>query len=578
MGDHKRRALRIAGLLSGAVWLAGSSAGHAVPSDAQVLKDVGGNGKGIISKKLRGPGRRVWSDGYKQYVWDRSVVVVRKAGIPEFPKATVEVGGIASYYYAGAGKFSYNRFFVTYNSYNGIPAPSAAQISDLIEKDRPGFFGHTYNSIVGTPAPMRLATKPEWNWHTPNSVSFRMTTAYTRKASYTTLEKSNAVFDVRLYRDGVKKPWIKFFSSLKDETTLGTTTKEADEIAAMKTLAQVDAERGAATQMASLPNVTIPSFTSDLEAFAFLHKTLRENNPKKAEAVLRRLMGSRYRLKYSEVLFDSNGEDKIATVLKMAYGKKGVYAEQYGPDPAVSDYQTNSLSLWNADGRHISRMSLELGGGTWKDGEKVGQTYRIADIEIWTIKEGDDFERIKSLAPTTRFAPPRGARLFSALGGQVAAAKQEETKANQVAAIVWTPFTSTGGRMAINFPGAVKATEGKMNDKYPMWTAEGSDGDVKCMAVAIVYPSSLNRAQAQVAVESAVQGLAAANNAPVKRLTELMGTFGRQAQMEPNGSVLVAQVFVQRDVLYQLVLSAPAATMAKLEQRKFFGSFRALRP
>lgn len=578
MGHKARFARPFVPLVAAVVLLSGTRVARAVPSDAQVMKDVRGNGSGILSIKLLGPGRRVWSDSYRQYVWDRSVVVVRKGGIPEYPNAHLEVGGIASYYYVGGGRFSYNQFFVTYNSYSGIPAPSEAQISTLISQSPAKFYGWHYTQIVGTPSPIRLAAKPEWNWHTPNSVSFLMTTSYSTRKSSTTLEKTNAVYEVRLYRDGIKQPWKNFISTIKDEKSLGITTADADEIEAMKTLAMVDAEREAAAHLASLPAVTIPAFKNDLETFAYIHKTLREPNPPQAEAVLRQMLGSRYRIKNSDVLFDSIGEDKIAATLKVAYGKKGVYAEQYGPDPAVNEYQTNAITFWNADGRHFSRLALEMGGGSWKDGVKVGQTYRIADIELWTASEGDTFERIMSMAPEARFAPPQGARLFSSLGGQVAAAQQERHKVQTLQAIKWTPFTSASGRLVINFPDVVTETAGKMNNKYPMWTAEATSPSVKCIAVTIVYPNSLNRMQAQTVVESAVQGLADANKVPVKKLNEVSGTFGRQAILEPEGSAIEAQIFVRENVLYQLIMSGPADTMAKIDKRAFFGSFQDINP
>jgi hypothetical protein len=84
--------------------------------------------------------------------------------------------------------------------------------------------------------------------------------------------------------------------------------------------------------------------------------------------------------------------------------------------------------------------------------------------------------------------------------------------------------------------------------------------------------------QAQQTVDSALQQLAQSNNATMKRPSELNeGTYGKLATLERDGAVIKARVFVQGEVLYQLILSGSPTTMATLGERDFFGSFQALR-
>ena len=553
----------------------GANEVRAVPSAARVKKDL--MSKGVLSVKLVGNGRKSWSSTYSQYFWEQSAVVVRKAGIPEFPNAKLEVGGIARYTYAG-GSFPFNRFLVTYNSYSGIPAPSAKTIVDMVKKDLPSFLGHHYNQIVGDVGPIALAANPKWNWHRPTSVSMLVTTSFTEKVSNTQMEKKKVTYEVRLYRDAIKAPWKTFHSSSRDEVVLAKSTHEADDLAAMKTLAMVNAERGASSHMSGLPDVAIPHFKSDLEAFAFIHKTMRESDPKKFEAILRRLMAPHYYVAGSKVLLDTNGEAKVQETVKTVFGSKVKYADQYGPDPIVAAYQNGILTLGNADGQHISRIRVQPAGGEYKDGVKVNQTFKITDIEIYVAKDEDTIARLKSMPPAQRFAAPQGARTFSQLGQQAAVEQKQQVQAAVIKAVEWVPFTSTNARLKASFPGIATETEGKMNDKYPMWTVEAKHPQILARAISIIYPKALNRMQAQQTVQSALQELSKANNMTIKDTSEVGdGAYGMLAKMEAADTVITARVWAQGDVLYQLILGGTPATMATLSGREFFGSFQPLR-
>ncbi|HEX8550828.1 MAG TPA: hypothetical protein VF681_04670 [Abditibacteriaceae bacterium] len=558
------------------VFVALSGAARAVPSNAQVIKDL--KSPGVLSVKLVGNGRRVWNTATSQYVWDRTAIVVRKASIPEFPNARLEIGGIASYSIVG-GSFPFRKFLVGYNRYTGIPAPSAQTVLKLVNADLPEFLGDYYmRSSVGTIEPIALASEPKWNWHTPNSVSLLLTSGITQKVSDTQLEKKKIVMEVRLYRDAIKKPWNRFGSSRASETSSGKITRGEDEIAAMKSLHTVALERSAKARLASLPDVQIPAFKSDLEMFAFLHQTLREGGAAKTEAVLRRLLAPRYFVKGSDVLLDDIGENLIESALREAFKGKSTYAEQYGPTPNIEDYSANSITFINADGKHRSSMQLEPSGGTWQNGVKVGETLKISQFGLGINENADEIARLRSIAPATRFALPAGRKSFAELGTQVVEQKKTQEQVAQVKAIQWTPFTSANARLKVSFPGTPTETEGKMNDKYPMWTVEGSNDLVLCRAIAIIYPSRLNRMQAQTMVDSALQSLAKNNNMTMQQPAEVNeGTYSKMATLQKDGVVLKARVFAQGNMLYQLVMSASPATMATVGERDFFGSFQALR-
>lgn len=84
--------------------------------------------------------------------------------------------------------------------------------------------------------------------------------------------------------------------------------------------------------------------------------------------------------------------------------------------------------------------------------------------------------------------------------------------------------------------------------------------------------------QAQATVQSALQELGKVNNMTIRRPSELGdSTYGLLGSMESANGVIKARIWVQGDVLYQLILSGTPATMATLSEREFFGTFQPLR-
>ena len=570
-----RRGLVASGLVAIGLLTVSGSAARAQPSDAQIIRDL--KSPGVISVKLLGRGSRVWSTGYSQYTWDRTAIVVRKAGLREFPNARVEIGGIATYSIVG-GRFPFKKFYVGYNSYIGIPAPSAKTIVALLKTDMSIFLGNDALFIVGPVQPIALASNPKWNWHTPNSVSLRVTTGYKKKVSYTELEQQKVVKEVRLYRNAIKSPWNRFASSLESSTPSGRTTHDADALRVMKTFSTVEAERGAARRLASLPQVSVPAFKTDLQMFAFLHNTLREGNAAKTEAVLRRALAPAFFVEGSEVLLNGDGDLLLNRVIDQAHKGKMTYAEQFAPDLNVDHYKANELSFWNADGVHRSSIELEMTGGSWQNGAKVGQVFKLKQLDVYGVTGADEAARLRSMSPASRFAPPPRSQRFSTLGGQVAAQQNAQNAAADVRAIKWTPFISNNARLKMSFPAKPTETQSQMNGQYPMWTVEASNDLVLCRAVAVIYPKFLNRMQSQTLVNSAMQELVSSNGMSIKISSDLTGgTVGKIATLQKDGTVMKVRVYALGNVLYQLVLSGSPATMNVVKDNEFFNSFEALR-
>ena len=57
------------------------------------------------------------------------------------------------------------------------------------------------------------------------------------------------------------------------------------------------------------------------------------------------------------------------------------------------------MEWWNATQETHTRMSVAKAGGTWKNGQKVGETWKITALEVWTLTKPDDIARINSYEP-----------------------------------------------------------------------------------------------------------------------------------------------------------------------------------
>jgi hypothetical protein len=182
----------------------------AQPSDAQIKKDL--TGPKTVSIELGKPGEVEWSKTYKKFVWTRNFTAKVKT---DDPNVNVLVKGYASYDVIG-GKYVFSRSFVTSNSYDGIPDPTAADVQALIAKfGTEKFMGnYDYNHVVGKVESLALAPEPKYMWHTPNSVSFNVVAVFTRRTNDVGgRERIAQTYEIRLNRDAVSAPWKNLIST-----------------------------------------------------------------------------------------------------------------------------------------------------------------------------------------------------------------------------------------------------------------------------------------------------------------------------------------------------------------------------
>lgn len=207
------------------------------PSDEEVAARFKRPGVLEVRFPRKTRGEKRWDANSGGWYWQRGLVVVRKAGIPEFPNATVEVGGVARYFITG-DKVSYNKFLVMWNEYKGIPAPSREEMVAMLKKRLKAVVGSwRWNKMVSEVSDFALAKEPRIEWHTPKSFSVNCFFRSEEIVSYTEVAKKDLTVRVRFYRDAIDKPWKDNVVTTKvSETETGKVKYSAAEVRAMDTL------------------------------------------------------------------------------------------------------------------------------------------------------------------------------------------------------------------------------------------------------------------------------------------------------------------------------------------------------
>lgn len=372
-------------------------AAYAQPSDAQIIKDL--SGPGVLKVELTpGPTRKEWHSAHGQYMWDRVAYVTRKADVPEYPQATVRLTGIARYHYGASTSF--REFKVADSEYFGLPAPTKDEMIGMIRERYLAFLGWRANSMVGDLHFLRIPAGEGVTWHTPRSFTIPVEIEFDAKTSIYDLTTIYEKVDVRFYRDAVSGPWKENIVASSRERKDGTVrTFSKEELDAMPTMKEQLEEQQAQTALAELGEVSIPDFARDVDVFMYTHKLLREGTAARFEAYLIRMLAPFYFVEGSTTRLTPQGADLVNKAVNNAFKGKSTYAQQYCPDPGVKHQQPNMMEWWNATQDAHTRMSLTKGGGTWKNGQKVGETFKIQALEVWMLTSADDIARISSYEP-----------------------------------------------------------------------------------------------------------------------------------------------------------------------------------
>ena len=188
----------------------------AQPSAAR-LKKVLTSAK-TVSITLGAPGKIEWDSAYKKYVWTRYFTVKLKTDTPgEF----VIVKGFATYDVMG-GRYVFWRTFTSGSNYEGKKNPSIAEINQALAAVELMEFTRGSRDLIGEFESFQIAPDADWEWHTPDSVSFNVVAVFHRinngkhyenepkdeyRQGFKKVDKLEQTMRLRLYRKGANLPW-----------------------------------------------------------------------------------------------------------------------------------------------------------------------------------------------------------------------------------------------------------------------------------------------------------------------------------------------------------------------------------
>ncbi len=218
------------------LWLCAASAA-AQPNDNQVIKDVVTNKTGLIEARCTEgkKGEQYWHSGDQAWYWDRGVVIKRKASISGAPNAVVIVKGLARYNVLG-GKYTFKKFLTTSNEYEGIPAPSADELSAFVNANLKRVFSGREHSITEVNSMTQNAEKG-WTWHEATRFSVQFNIVYKEVVSYTEVADKQGTFDIMFYRKDPNSPPHNLLSVEVSSQETGRKKYSEQQIRNMKSLA-----------------------------------------------------------------------------------------------------------------------------------------------------------------------------------------------------------------------------------------------------------------------------------------------------------------------------------------------------
>lgn len=205
----------LAGLfLLGSLWLTAmlahaQPARPAPPDEAQIKRDVWGDGKGKIKAELTAgkSGEFEWDERTRIWTFQRGFIVTRKGDLAGFPDANLVVGGLAVYRNNGQG-WVLQKLLTTFNRYSGIPAPSDEEMLALARSRVDHVFREKIRDMPNGLGSLVLSQDLPVRWHNANSLSFFLNATYQyRVPSNAHIAPCTSLWEVRIYRDNPGAPW-----------------------------------------------------------------------------------------------------------------------------------------------------------------------------------------------------------------------------------------------------------------------------------------------------------------------------------------------------------------------------------
>jgi len=303
----------------------------AQPSDEAVKKQI--TNKGTKAIKFTSPaGTRQWNEDAGNWEYVRGVEVIRTT---EYPGIDLVVTGDVVYQYTGAGKYSYWKFRTLDNHYLGIPNPSQQEIADLLSSNWQKFYGFYYSTITKLHKEPLLAAEPQWIWHSPNSVEFRMSFQFDHIIRGKGIETQDAIWKVRLYRDEPKAAWKNFIALRSEDAgdikVLDMREYTQAQLSAFEkqTLQFTFSEAIAKKEAVPPAQYNIPDFRKADELVYYLHDVLRNGSPKNFRAACLKYFHPGFFVAGSKIQLPADQEQNLKNVITAAYNDRATYKQMY---------------------------------------------------------------------------------------------------------------------------------------------------------------------------------------------------------------------------------------------------------
>lgn len=340
----------------------------AQPSESQLLSKIKADhpsatkvelyGKGIITQTVDEKNdKAVYYNYYRHYY--RSTTPTEYEGISQ-----VYSGGIQ--YINSGGTFVFDQYLVGDVWYIGVPDPDKGEILKLLKSDMETFLENAhYTDIVGDVSEITFPTDPEFLWHQLTSVSFLVNVSYSEKINYTQVKKAPHTYRVRLYSDVFKGPWKSFMSTREDADDKAEgeiITYTAEELRAIPSLSQIDAENKVKNAQSNLPTVDVPVFSTGEELFYFIHNIILTKSNDEVKAYLYKAISPNCYIENSTIILNEYNQQWFDKVVNNLDAYRACYCEY----PLVKHKQSNMIQFMDKANNRMLRISGHEDAGTWK--------------------------------------------------------------------------------------------------------------------------------------------------------------------------------------------------------------------
>jgi hypothetical protein len=360
---------------------------YAQPSETAIINKIksGDTSGKIINLELLGSGisEKIYEDGAWRNYYRRSYKTKSKT---DYPGIYIIYSGGIQYELVG-GSYKYDNMLVGEWYYEGVPDPDKDEVMDLLKADLIKYLGrNTYNNIVGDLSEITFVDDVKFHWHELTSVSFLTKVIYSEKISYTEVRKAEHIIEVRLYADEFKGPWNGFIATKKEEGSAKNSGEiikyTSEEMAQMKTLADIDAENSAAAFTSSLPEVEdIPVFESDQQLFYYVHEIIMTKPTDEVKSYLFKMM--------EKSCFEDNSTVLLKTKSQKWYDNIAenhqAYIDAHCMYPSVKAHQSGMITFYDRENRRMLRIV-----GVEQEG-----TFKLREIDFYPAST-TDLERMKN--------------------------------------------------------------------------------------------------------------------------------------------------------------------------------------